>query len=48
MSSRADVQYAEGFRRHLHLGMSANDQDPLREVLGSRVTVNQAYVQALG
>ena len=48
MSGRADVQYAEGFRRHLHLGMSANDQDRLRDVLGSRVTVNQAYVKALG
>lgn len=31
------VPYAEGFRQHLHLGLSAKDADPLGEVLGERV-----------
>ena len=31
MSGR--FQHAEGWRRHLHLGFSANDDDPLREEL---------------
>ena len=31
------VAYAEGFRQHLHLGMSPEDRDPLSEVLGDRV-----------
>jgi len=48
MSGRADVKHAEGFRRHLHLGMSAEDRDPLREILGDRVTVSEEYVKALG
>ena len=30
------VAYAEGWRRHLHLGFSAAEQDPLAEVLGDR------------
>ena len=42
------VEYAEGFRRHLHLGMSAEDHDLLREVLASRVTTNHAYLKTLG
>lgn len=31
------LAYAEGFRQHHFLGMSAADQDPLSDVLGSRV-----------
>jgi LmbE family N-acetylglucosaminyl deacetylase len=31
------VPYAEGFRQHLHVGMSAEDGDPLGEVLGARL-----------
>ncbi|MDP7495684.1 MAG: hypothetical protein QGI77_04605, partial [Roseibacillus sp.] len=27
---------AEGWRRHLHLGFSAHDQDPLTDILGER------------
>ncbi|MHB8972593.1 MAG: PIG-L deacetylase family protein [Pirellulaceae bacterium] len=30
-------QYAEGWRRHLHLGFGAEQYDPLREVLSDRV-----------
>jgi hypothetical protein len=29
-------QHAEGWRRHLHLGLCAPDDDPLAEVLGAR------------
>ncbi len=29
--------HAEGWRRHLHLGLSATDSDPLREALGGGV-----------
>jgi len=31
------VPFGEGFRQHLHVGLSARDGDPLSEVLGSRV-----------
>lgn len=31
------VPYGEGFRQHLHVGLSARDGDPLAEVLGGRV-----------
>lgn len=31
------LAYAEGFRQHHFLGMSAEDKDPLSDVLGSRV-----------
>lgn len=30
------VPYAEGFRQHLHVGLSAQDRDPLTEVLGDK------------
>lgn len=30
------VEYAEGWRKHLHLGFSAADCDPLAETLGAR------------
>jgi LmbE family N-acetylglucosaminyl deacetylase len=32
-----DFQHAEGWRRHLHYGFSAQDEDPLSEVLGQVV-----------
>jgi len=31
------VAYAEGFRQHLHVGMSAEDGDPLSAILGDKV-----------
>jgi LmbE family N-acetylglucosaminyl deacetylase len=34
---------AEGWRRHLHLGFSAKDEDPLREALGRNCLINAAY-----
>jgi len=33
MSGR--FEHAEGWRRHLHLGFSARDDDPLAEALGA-------------
>jgi len=38
---------AEGWRRHLHLGLSAKDDDPLREALGRNYLINAAYEQML-
>ena len=38
---------AEGWRRHLHLGFSAEDIDPLGESLGKNHLVNAAYEAAL-
>lgn len=40
-------EYAEGWRRHLHLGFSSRDIDPLRDSLGEDCLVNQAYENAL-
>jgi LmbE family N-acetylglucosaminyl deacetylase len=37
MSGRSGWQYAEGFRRHSHVGFSARDRDLLAEVLGDLV-----------
>jgi LmbE family N-acetylglucosaminyl deacetylase len=37
MSGRPGWKYAEGFRRHSHVGFSAKDWDPLAEALGARV-----------
>ncbi|MFT6576813.1 MAG: LmbE family N-acetylglucosaminyl deacetylase [Akkermansiaceae bacterium] len=34
---------AEGWRRHLHLGYSAHDEDPLAEILGDRYMINPNY-----
>lgn len=31
------IDYAEGFRQHLHLGLSAEDRDKLSEALGDKV-----------
>ena len=38
---------AEGWRRHLHLGLSASDGDPLRDALGKDYLVNTAYEKEL-
>lgn len=40
-------EYAEGWRRHLHLGFSAKEQDPLAEALGDLCMIDKAYEQAL-
>jgi len=40
-------QHAEGWRRHLHLGFSETDADPLREALGKDYLINRAYERAL-
>lgn len=40
--------HAEGWRRHLHLGFSASDIDPLAEVLGGAFLVNEVYEKSLG
>lgn len=39
--------HAEGWRRHLHLGFSATDSDPLAEALGKDCLINKAYEAAL-
>jgi len=39
--------FAEGWRRHAHLGFCAEAADPLRTALGKRYLVNRAYEQAL-
>lgn len=36
-------EYAEGWRRHLHLGFSATAVDPLQDALGDDCMVNGAY-----
>ena len=36
-------RYAEGWRRHSHLGFSEQEIDPLAETLGDLVVVNAAY-----
>lgn len=44
--SRA-FKYAEGWRRHSHLGFSESDRDPLTEALGERVVTDEAYERGL-
>ena len=39
-------EFAEGWRRHLHLGFSARDIDPLKDALGDLCLVNEAYEKA--
>ena len=39
--------YAEGWRRHSHLGFSATEQDPLGDVLGERCIMDEQYETAL-
>jgi hypothetical protein len=40
-------KHAEGWRRHLHLGFSANAIDPLRDALGADCLINDAYERKL-
>lgn len=40
-------KHAEGWRRHLHLGFSAAEIDPLRDALGANYLVNAAYERGL-
>lgn len=40
-------KFAEGWRRHLHLGFSAEDIDPLAKALGKDCFVNRAYERGL-
>ncbi len=39
--------YAQGWRRHLHLGFSATNIDPLRDALGADALVDEVYEAAL-
>ena len=41
-------QHSEGWRRHLHLGFSGEDVDPLAEALGDKCLINEAYESGLG
>ena len=36
-------EYAEGWRRHLHLGFCAEDADPLSDALGDDCVISQEY-----
>ncbi len=40
-------EYAEGWRRHLHLGFCSETADPLSEALGEDCIVSEAYERAL-
>ncbi len=40
-------KYAEGWRRHVHLGFSSEDIDPLAAALGRNYRVNKSYEQSL-
>jgi len=40
-------EHAEGWRRHLHLGLSTEEFDPLREALQNRHQVNLDYEASL-
>ena len=40
-------KHAEGWRRHLHYGFSAEEVDPLRAALGKDYLVNKAYERGL-
>lgn len=39
-------EYAEGWRRHLHLGFSAKEIDPLKDALGDICLINEEYERA--
>ena len=45
MSGR--FRHAEGWRRHLHLGFSGADVDPLKDALGRNCLVNARYERGL-
>ena len=38
--------FAEGWTRHLHFGFGAEDDDPLRDALGTLYMANKAYARA--
>lgn len=40
-------RFAEGWRRHSHMGFCTPDADPLRDALGKKYLVNAAYERAL-
>ena len=40
-------EFAEGWRRHLHLGFSASAIDPLKDALGDLCLINDACEQQL-
>lgn len=39
-------KFAEGWTRHLHYGFGAENDDPLKDVLGKRYFANRAYAKA--
>lgn len=39
--------YAEGWRRHSHLGFAKAESDPLTEALGSRASIDERYERSL-
>ena len=41
-------QHAEGWRRHLHWGLSAQPVDPLAGLLGQDYLINTQYETELG
>ena len=41
-------KHAEGWRRHLHLGLSSKEIDPLAEALGDKCLIDDAYEASLG
>ncbi|HLX61286.1 MAG TPA: PIG-L family deacetylase [Planctomycetota bacterium] len=41
------LTFAEGWRRHSHLGFSATDSDPLRDILKNDYLVNEVYESSL-
>ena len=45
MSKR--FKFAEGWRRHSHMGFCAPEADPLRDALGKKYLLNRAYERAL-
>jgi hypothetical protein len=40
-------KHSEGWRRHLHLGFSAAEIDPLRSALGRDCLINKSYERNL-
>ncbi len=40
-------KHAEGWRRHLHLGFSSQEIDPLAKILGKNYLINKSYERNL-
>ena len=40
-------EFAEGWRRHFHVGFSAKEEDPLKEALGELCLVDKRYERSL-